>query len=115
MPRFKDDDFSERRDTADKAKKAMLERFRARPSKDPATIERKAAARLAASQARESRVKARDAAVKEREEKAARLALDQSELEAAESRAEADRKAKLLATQKVARDSRYAARKARQR
>ena len=68
MPRFKDDDFSERRNTADKAKKAMVESFRARPSSDdPATAKRNAA-RLALSEARDSRVKAREEAVKKREE-----------------------------------------------
>jgi hypothetical protein len=126
MPRFKDNDFSERRAIASNAKKAMLERFRARPSEeDPAAIERKAA-RLATSQAREARVKAREAArraeterlavaLKAREEEAARLVLEQAEREAVERRAEADRAVSLLAEQKAIRDSRYAARKARRR
>ena len=115
MPRFKDDDFSERRNTADKAKKAMLERFRARPSiDDPATAKRKAT-RLALSEARNSRVKAREEAAKKREEDEAQSARDKVEREAVESRAEADRKANLLAAQKAARDTRYAARKARGR
>jgi membrane protein involved in colicin uptake len=115
MPRFKDDDFSKRRNTADKAKNAMLERFRARPSSDdPATAKRNAA-RLALSEARDSRVKAREEAVKKREEDEAQSARDKVEREAAESRAEADRKVNLLAVQKAARDARYAARKARGR
>jgi Family of unknown function (DUF6481) len=115
MPRFKDDDFSERRNTADKAKKAMVDRFRARSSSDdPATAERKAT-RLALSKARESRVKAREEAAKQREEEEARSARAEVEREATESRAEADRKVNLLVTQKAARDARYAARKARGR
>jgi Family of unknown function (DUF6481) len=115
MARFKDDDFSERRNTADKAKKAMLERFRARPStSDPATAERKAT-RLVLSKARESRVKAREEAAKKLEEEEARSARDEVERKAAESRAEADRQANLLGKQKAARDARYAARKARGR
>ena len=113
MSRFRDDNFSERRNAADKAKKGMLERFRARPSEDdPAAIERKAA-RHAVSKARESRIRAREAVAKERDEEAARQARDQAEREAAESRAAADRSVNLLATQKAARDARYAARKAR--
>jgi hypothetical protein len=115
MPRFKDDDFSERRKTAAKAKNAMLERFRARPSSDdPATAKRKAT-RLAVSEARDSRVKARAEAAKRRQDEKAQSARDKLEREAAESRAEADRKVNLLATQKAARDARYAARKARGR
>ena len=117
MPRFNDDDFSRRRDNADKARKALLERFRAQPSEnDPETIARKAA-QLAVSEAREARAKARaemrEEAAKLRKEEAARLEQARIEQAAAESRAEADRKADLLATQKAARDARYAARKAR--
>ena len=117
MPRFDDDNFSQRRDNADKARKALLERFRAQPSEDdPATIARKAA-QLAVSEARELRIKERaqmreEAALRHKEE-VARLKHAQLERDAAESRAEVDRKLDLLATQKTARDARYAARKAR--
>lgn len=119
MPRFDDDNFSRRRETADKAKKALLERFRAQPSEDdPATIARKAA-QLAVSKARELRVKERaqlrEEAAQRHKEEAARLKQAQLEQEAAESLAEAGRKADLLATQKTARDARYAARKTRGR
>ena len=113
MARFNDDDFAQRRDAADKAKKAMLERFRAKPGEnDPATIEKKAA-RVAVSDAREARKQLREEAAKKREEEAAQQARDQVEQDAAASRAEADRKVTLLASQKTARDARYAARKAR--
>ena len=126
MARFKDNDISERRETAGAAKKAMLERFRARPAKDdPATLERQAA-RLATSQAREARVKARAEAEraeaerlaaeqKAAEAEAARLAVEAAERAAIERRAEADRAVALLAEQKAARDARYATRKARKR
>ena len=119
MPRFDDDNFSRRRESADKAKKALLERFRAQPSEDdPATIARKAA-QLAVSAAREVRSKERaqirEEAAQRHKEEAARLKQDQFEQDAAESRAEADRKAGLLAMQKTARDARYAARKSRGR
>lgn len=126
MPRFTDKDISESRATAASARKAMLERFRARPAEnDPAVVERKAA-RLAVSQAREARVAAREAdrraeterqaaERKVREEEAERMAVEQAEREKMERRAEGDRAVDLLAEQKAARDSRYAARQARRR
>lgn len=124
MPRFTDKDISESRATAANAKKAMVERFRARPAEDdPVNVERKAA-RLAVSQARDARIAAREAErradakrqaaeQKVREEEAALMAVEQAEREAAERRAEGDRAVDLLAEQKAARDARYAARKAR--
>jgi hypothetical protein len=126
MPRFTDKDISESRATAANARKAMLARFRARPAEDdPAVVERRAA-RLAVSQAREARIAAREAdrraeaerqaaELKLREEEAARMALEQAERDKIERRAEGDRALQLLAEQKAARDSRYAARKARGR
>ena len=85
MPSFKDNDFSERRQAADSAKRATLERFHTQKD-DPATAERKAA-RSVAAQAQDSRVKARTAAKKKeterrtvadkiREEEVSRLAVD---------------------------------------
>ena len=124
MPRFTDKDISESRATAANARKAMVERFRARPAEDdPAVLERKAA-RLTVSQAREARIAAREAErradaerqaaeQKVREAEAARMAVEQAEREAVERRAEGDRAVDLLAEQKAARDARYAARKAR--
>jgi membrane protein involved in colicin uptake len=124
MPRFTDKDISESRATAANAKKAMVERFRARPAEDdPVNVERKAA-RLAVSQARDARIATREAErradaerqaaeQKVREEEAARMAVEQAERDAVERRAEGDRAVDLLAEQKAARDARYAARKAR--
>jgi hypothetical protein len=124
MASFNDDDLSERRTAAANAKKAMVERFLARPAaSDPANMKRKAA-RMATSEDRKARVaeraEARRAAtereaveLKLREEDAARLAATQAERQAAERRADADQAVKLLAEQKAARDLRYAARKAR--
>jgi hypothetical protein len=125
MPRFKDD-FAESRKTSSEAKQAMLERFRARPSKDDPAIKEREAARIATKLAREARIQAREVArkaeaerlaaeLKAREEEAARLAAEKAELEAAERRREADEAVKLLAEQKAARDARYAARRARKR
>jgi hypothetical protein len=81
---------------------------------------------LVAAEARVSRVKAREAAEKAeaerltidqkiREEKATQLQTAEVERATAERRAEGERVVGLLAKQKAARDSRYAARKARQR
>lgn len=113
MPRFNDDDFSKRRETSDKARKAMVVRFRARPSKDDPGLGERKAARVAVGRAREARVKAREVARKTREEESAQLVLDRAERDLADRRAEADRAVNLLAEQKAARDTRYAARKKR--
>lgn len=126
MPRFDNNDLSQRRETVANAKKAMVERFRARPKDDDPVIQERKAARIAVSKAREERIAAREEArrveaerqaieLKLREEEAARLAKEQEEREAIERRAEADRAVELLNEQKAARDARYAARKARRR
>jgi uncharacterized protein DUF6481 len=122
MPAFKDNDLSERREAAAAAKRATLERFRAKKD-DPATAERMAS-RVAAARARDSKLKARKAAAeleaerltadqKIREEQATQLETAEVERATVERRAEGERVAALLAEQKAARDSRYAARKAR--
>jgi hypothetical protein len=88
-------------------------------------MERKAA-RLVASQERKARIAERAVArraemerqaaeLKLHEEDAARMAVEQAEREVAERRAEGDRAVEILAEQKAARDSRYAARQARRR
>lgn len=118
----KSDGFNDRLTTAAKAKEAMLERFRARPSpNDPAMLEQQAA-RKAVAEARDARNAARKMA---RDAEAARLKAEkaaeaeqrkiQAAQEAAEAEAAAQRAAALPALQKAARDARYAARKARQR
>lgn len=108
MPRFKDNDISERREAAANAKKAMLEGFRARRAPDhPIILEQKAA--------RHAKTQRKAAERQAREEEAARLAREQAESEASERHAEAERAVTLLAEQKAARDVRYAARKARRR
>lgn len=119
MARFKENDLSERRAEAAKAKKAMLDRFRARPADDDPEVVARRAARVAASQAREARRKEREAArlaeQKAREEEERRLAAEEAERLEKERREEADRAVALLAEQKAARDARYAARKKRRR
>ena len=115
------------------ARKAALEKFRARPAPDdPAVLER-IAAQKAVAEAREKRAAERKA---EREAEKARLAAEEAARKAeAEARAreeaerekgeaerianlDADKKARALALaaeQKAKRDARYAARKARNR
>lgn len=93
------DSFAERRKTATAAKAALLEKFKARPADDDPEVMARAAARLAAAEAKEQ---ARLAKVEA--EKAAREA---AEAEAA-AQVEAD-----AAAAKAARDARYAARKQR--
>lgn len=122
---FKYPDLQERQQTAAAAKKAMLEKFKAAVN-DPTAAE-KHAARHALHQARLARMAEREAANeaagKAREAELAAQAARKAELaakarreaEEAAARAEAEaaeRTLSLLTEQKVARDARYAARKA---
>ena len=124
MSAFKENDLKERLNTAAEAKRAMLERFRAKPAADdPAVIEREEA-RKALAAARETRVAERKTA---KEAEAARLAAEQAEREADATRQaaeaavreaalkaeEEEREAALEIERKAARDARYAARKNR--
>lgn len=115
MAGFKEKDFNERRNAAADAKKALLERYKAKVQ-DPSLAERQAE-RVAAAKERELRQAQRKAekeaeAKRSAEEKAAREAAEAAERIAQAEKAEADQAA-LLAAQKAARDARYAARKAR--
>ena len=117
MAGFKEAGFNERMSAAAEAKKAMLEKFRAKPGADDPAFLEKQAARQAIREAREARAAERKAAklAAEAEAKAAREAAAKAEeerlaAEQAEREAEA---ARLKAEQKAARDARYAARKAR--
>lgn len=105
--------FAERRDTAAKAKQALIERARATaPTNDPAFAERQAQRREVAI-AREARIaerraaKAAEAAAKAAAEAEARRIAEEERL-AAEAAAVA-----LAARQKAIRDAKYAARKIR--
>jgi Family of unknown function (DUF6481) len=115
MTGFKQPDFLERQDAAIKAKKAALEKFRAKAA-DPALADRltartaRAGERRALNTARaieKADKKARDA---ERDQQAARDAAIAAERARAES---ADRLHALETVQKAARDARYAGRKSR--
>lgn len=115
----------DRLSAAANAKKALLERSKAvSPANDPGFAERQKA-RLEAAAVREARETERRTArrLAEERQEAMRLAAEAAHRQAAvleaerltvdASEAEA-RKAALLAEQKIARDARYAARKARQ-
>jgi hypothetical protein len=117
MSGFKDKGFGDRLGTAASAKKAALDKFRARPAADdPAVIERREE-RQAISAAREVRLAERAAAqLAEEARKVADQAAAEEERVAREEREaieKAEREITLEAEQKAARDARYAARKAR--
>lgn len=115
MSGFKNPDFVERQELAAKAKKAALERFRAKAA-DPALAERlkarttSAAARRAIKNIRDtekSEAKVHDAERALQSERDAAIQADRANAESAE------RKLALQAEQKSARDARYTARKSR--
>jgi hypothetical protein len=128
---YREKDFHERRNAANEAKKALLERFKARPADDdPEVLARKAERQAilearAIREAEKARLKqeklAREAAEKAaREAAAAEARRIAEEAAAAEAKAreaeENERIARLLADEaerKAKRDARYAARKAR--
>lgn len=131
MAIYREKDIFERRNAANEAKKALLERFKAKPAADdPAVLARQAERKaiLAAREIREAekaRLKqeklAREAAEKAEREAAAEAARVAAE-EAAQAEAkireaeENERISRLLsdeAERKAKRDARYAARKAR--
>ena len=114
---MKNDRFDERRGTAADAKKAALEKFRAKAAENDATFAERQAAALKLREEREKRAAERETTKRVREAEEKRLA-EQTARETAEKRAkdEADEKSRqeeLLAAQKAARDARYAARKAK--
>lgn len=112
-------DFNDRREAAANARKAALERFKARPPADDPAVLAKQAERLAVAEAREKRRAEREAIRKAEEERlaaeklAAELADLQRREEEARRRAEAEEL--MQAAQKAARDLRYANRKSKKR
>ena len=102
-------DFSDRATRAAEAKKALLEKFKSKPPLDEAAV----AARRVAAEVRAQRDAERSAAraaakIRQEEERIAKAA---AAVESAE-RAKREAEERLIA-QKVARDAKYAARKAR--
>ncbi len=131
MAIYREKDFHERRNAATEAKKALLERFKAKPADDDPEVLARRAERQAILEARaireaeKARIKqeklAREAAEKAAREAAAaearRIAEEAAAAEAKAKEAEEnDRIARVLsdeAERKAKRDARYAARKAR--
>jgi len=119
MCAFKLDSFGDRLSAAARAKKAQMERFRAKMDVDEETLAKREAARQEVAAAREARALRRQAAeeakrAKEGAERAERDAKLKAEQEAREKEAaaEAERAAALKIERKKVRDARYAARKA---
>ena len=120
MSGFKGHKFADRAEAAAAAKKAMLEKFRAKPAADDPAVLARAVERKAIAEAREIRAAER-ARLKEIE--AARLLAEdkarQAELAALAAAEEqrkieqAQRDEEIKAQRKAERDARYAARKAR--
>ncbi len=131
MAIYKDQTFAERRDSANAAKQALLERFKTRPAADdPAVIARQAerkailearAIREAEKAKQKAERLAREAEEKARREAEAEAARIQAEKDAAEAAAKAAAEEEerlgaqlaLEAAAKAKRDARYAARKSR--
>ena len=113
MSAFNEKGFADRLGASARAKARMVERFKAQPAPDhPDVLERQARQRAVA-EAREERAAARRAA---REAEATRMAEDEARRAAENLAREAEaaqRGAELEAERKLARDARYAARKAR--
>jgi len=116
-------DLRERQEDSARAKKALLEKFRAAPGPaDPAVAERRAAReallveRTARAAQRETAKRAHEVELGQQAARAAELAA-QAQREAVETKARtaaerAEREAAVLVEQKAARDKRYATRKA---
>jgi hypothetical protein len=119
---YRDDTLLDRRDTAAKARQALLEKARSiSPTNDPDFAARQAA-RAAANAAREEAAAQRRAARQAEAEAQAAAAAEARRIAEAEKLAAAEAAAKIKAPvprseteMKAARDAKYAARKARQR
>jgi hypothetical protein len=122
MAGFKDNNFSERRDAALKAKQDLLEKFKARPAADDPRLVKLAEERREIAEARAVRAVERERLRQEELVRQAELAAQRkieeearllAEMAAAVAAEEAE--LELKNQQKAARDARYAARKARRR
>ncbi|MDP3898203.1 MAG: DUF6481 family protein [Mesorhizobium sp.] len=131
MAIYKEKDFNERRGAANEAKKALLERFKSKPSADdPEMIarqqERKAILEARELRAREKEIAKQEKLAREAAERAEKARIDEEARIAAEIAAkaeseasaaeESERVARYLAEEaerKAKRDARYAARKGR--
>lgn len=119
MRGFKEKTFADRLQEAANARKAALERFRARPAPDDPQVVKRREERMRIAAAREARAAERRAQ-KEAEAavRAEREAVERAEREARERKEAIEkliRDSAGAAERKAARDARYAARKARQK
>ena len=120
MATFKNPNFDERRNAAEAAKKAKLEKFRALTAQINEGAAERGATRQAIVAARDVRAAEREAArlvnkARAAEDQAAReivLKAEQAELDA-KAAEQAEREVASAAESKAARDARYAARKSR--
>jgi hypothetical protein len=123
----KNPDFLERRNAAQEARKALLDKFRAAPGPDDPEFAKRQAERQAIHEARLARTAEREAAKRAREAELAAAAAGEAERAAVAAREaerlsaeeaarraaeEVERRAALEADQKAKRDARYAARQA---
>ena len=119
MSIFKETSVADRLNTAAAAKRAMLEKFKARVKLDDPVVQARIAERAAVARAREERIAERTAQKEaERIARAAEAKRLEEERIAAEKEArriEGEQALALLAEQKAARDARYAARKSRRK
>src|SRR5262245_58045455 len=119
MKGFKEKNFADRLQEAAEARKAALERFKARPAADDPEVVKRREERAAIAAAREARTAARKAAKEaEAAARAEQEAIERTEREARERREAIEkliRDSAEAAERKAARDARYAARKARQK
>jgi hypothetical protein len=120
MAGYNDKNFNDRREAAEKAKRALLEKFQARPGPDDPTVVARQEERKLIAEARAERERLREIAREEErklqaEREAQRRAEELTRIaeEKAAAAAAAAAEAELKAEQKAARDRRYAARKAR--
>ncbi len=120
MSGYKEGKFSDRAATAAAAKKALIEKFKAKPAADDPAVLARQAERMAIAEARDARAGERKVA--KEAEAARKLAEDQARNEEVRLQAEAEvarlaeqarRDEEIKAQRKAERDAKYAARKAR--
>ena len=111
MSGFKEPGFTDRQKSANEARKALLERFKAQPGPDDPAVLARAAERAAIAETREKARVVREARKAEEKRLAEEAAAAEVERLAREKEEAAERELALEAERKAARDARYAARK----
>lgn len=125
MAIYREKGFNERIQNSNEAKKALLEKFKQRPTADDPEFQARQAERMAIAEARAQREAEKKRLKQEKAEREAREKAEREAAAEAAARAEAEAKtaaeddmiARVLADEaerKAKRDARYAARKARQ-